>query len=117
MQRGARSRALRRPMPLSRITIDTHPRALLGSIGAGFRPLSLRFWLASAEAERVPGGAKEGGEGWNQKLAACRHGVRVFPQHTDNIRRRNPSANPIYRDEAYSPIRRLLTDLGQRSVA
>lgn len=75
-------------------------------VHAGFRPLPLRFWLASAEAERVPDGAKEGAEGWNQKLAACRHGVCVFPQHSHNICRRNPSANPIHRDETYSTIRR-----------
>ena len=39
-------------------------------------------------------------------MLACRHCVGVFPQPSDNMRCRNPSANPIYRDEAYSTIRR-----------
>ncbi len=74
------------------------------AVPTGFRPLCLRFWLACAKAERVPGGAEECGWIGNQPLAAYRLRVVVLLQHTHNISGWNPNANLIYRDEPHRAV-------------
>jgi hypothetical protein len=69
-------------------------------------PLRGWCWLAGAEAQRVADGTDERGRAGNQVLAACWHWVLLLLQHSDNIRRRNASANPVHRDEAHSAIGR-----------